>query len=165
MIPHYIYLAFSSGYKVGITRKGREFKRWVDQGATFAMLLAEVPTRKRAGEMEMEIAKYLADKTDWRKMLRGDIQPSFSFEELKLKVLANLNEAFIPYLIPNKSNVYEFLYPRKEDFVPNLKSFSMDKEPSIEGRLMAIKGQYILLDTGVFNVKKHAGFEITYQSH
>src|SRR5579875_2619879 len=68
MIPHYVYLAFSSGFKVGLTRKGREFTRWIDQGASQAVLLAEVPTRKMAGEMEMAIAEHISDKTDWRKM-------------------------------------------------------------------------------------------------
>ena len=35
--PHYIYLANSSGLKVGITRKVNVPYRWIDQGATEAL--------------------------------------------------------------------------------------------------------------------------------
>ncbi|WP_153944945.1 DUF2797 domain-containing protein, partial [Acinetobacter baumannii] len=68
MIPHYVYLALSSGVKVGLTRKNNEKKRWVDQGAVRAIPIAEVPTRKMAGELEVYLTQYVADKTDWRKM-------------------------------------------------------------------------------------------------
>src|ERR1700730_3521352 len=72
MIPHYVYLAFSNHVKVGLTRKNRELIRWVDQGAIRAIPIAELPTRKLAGELEVAIGQYIPDKTDWRKMIKGE---------------------------------------------------------------------------------------------
>ena len=46
LAPHYVYLANSSGIKVGITRESQGEKRWMDQGASQAILLAEVPNRR-----------------------------------------------------------------------------------------------------------------------
>ena len=47
MIPHYVYLANSSGLKVGITRTSQIPVRWIDQGATQALSLIHIsePTR------------------------------------------------------------------------------------------------------------------------
>ena len=67
--PHYIYLANSSGLKVGITRKTQKITRWIDQGASQAIILAEVPNRRLSGLIEVAIKKHIADKTNWRKML------------------------------------------------------------------------------------------------
>ena len=41
LAPHYVYLANSSGIKVGITRGTQGVIRWMDQGASQAILLAE----------------------------------------------------------------------------------------------------------------------------
>ena len=37
-------------------------------------------------------------------------------------------------------------------------SFNLDKNPVVEGQLDAIKGQYLILDTGVINIRKYAGY-------
>ena len=55
--PHYVYLANSSGVKVGITRKSQGIKRWMDQGATQAILFAEVPNRRYSGDIELALKK------------------------------------------------------------------------------------------------------------
>lgn len=159
LIPHYVYLAFSSGFKVGLTRKGRQLIRWVDQGASQAMLLAELPSRKHAGEMEMTIAKNIADKTDWRKMLRGETIPDKTLTEIRSQVESTLPEEYREYLLLD-SHIHTFHYPRTEDAVLNLNSLSLDKVPNIKGRLLGVKGQYLLLDNGVFNVKKHSGYSV-----
>jgi len=159
MIPHYVYLAFSSGFKVGLTRKGREMTRWVDQGASTAILLAEVPTRKQAGELEMEVAKHLADKTDWRKMLKGIVEPELPITELKQQVVARLDSDYKSFVVPDDT-VHNFMYPREADFNVKLTSFSFDKTPEIKFRLRGIKGQYLLFDEGILNIKRHAGYEV-----
>ncbi|GEO25719.1 hypothetical protein AAC03nite_15040 [Alicyclobacillus acidoterrestris] len=160
MIPHYVYLAWSSGYKVGLTRKGRELKRWMDQGATEAMVIAEVPTRRIAGELEMEIAKYMADKTDWRKMLREDTVPDRSLKEVLLDVLDKLNPDYHQYLVEEKWMPQTIHYPRTPEFTVNLKSMNLDKSPEVTGTLRGIKGQYLLFDEGVLNIKKYAGYHV-----
>ncbi|MBX9703028.1 MAG: DUF2797 domain-containing protein, partial [Silvanigrellaceae bacterium] len=48
---HYVYLSFTDKFKVGITRKTQIPYRWIDQGASAAMLLAEVTSRHQAGQI------------------------------------------------------------------------------------------------------------------
>src|SRR6266446_5306474 len=71
MQPHYVYLANSSGLKVGITRASQIPTRWLDQGAAQALLCFRVPTRRQAGLVEVVLKRYVADRTDWRKLLIG----------------------------------------------------------------------------------------------
>jgi Protein of unknown function (DUF2797) len=40
-------------------------------------------------------------------------------------------------------------------------SFNFDKTARIEGTLLGIKGQYVILDTGVLNMRKFAGYSVT----
>ena len=70
MQPHCVYLANSSGLKVGITRAANVPARWLDQGATQAVALFTVKKRLHFGLLEHELAKYLRGRTYWGKMLR-----------------------------------------------------------------------------------------------
>ena len=45
-----------------------------------------------------------------------------------------------------------------------VKSFNMDKDPDVAGVLQGIKGQYLLLDTGVINIRKYTGYEIEFDA-
>ena len=48
-------------------------------------------------------------------------------------------------------------YPRK------IKSIKLERIPIIEGTLLGIKGQYLLLDNDrVFNVRSHEGFIVRF---
>ncbi|MGB8954377.1 MAG: DUF2797 domain-containing protein [Tumebacillaceae bacterium] len=163
MIPHYVYLALSSNVKVGLTRKNRELTRWVDQGAIRAIPIAELPTRKMAGELEMAIAEHIADKTDWRKMLKGVTEEADLFE-VREQIKQVVPEEFQQYLF-DAEQLYEFTYPILET-LDKIKSLSFDKETAIGGKLLGIKGQYLILDCGVINIKKHAGYkvEVTFDS-
>jgi hypothetical protein len=40
-------------------------------------------------------------------------------------------------------------------------SFNLDKQPLVEGRLDAIKGQYLLLNSGVINIRKYGGYLVS----
>ena len=70
--PHIVYLANSSNVKVGVTRKSQIPTRWIDQGAHEAIEIVEVPNRYLAGITEVALKDHVADKTNWRKMLRND---------------------------------------------------------------------------------------------
>lgn len=70
--PHWVYLSLSSGPKVGITRGNRLHRRWVDQGASQALAIANVPTRRAAGAVELELKKHVSDRTDWRRLVSGN---------------------------------------------------------------------------------------------
>jgi len=37
----------------------------------------------------------------------------------------------------------------------------LNKRPVIEGTLLWIKGQYLILDTGVLNLRKFGGYELS----
>ena len=45
-------------------------------------------------------------------------------------------------------------YPEK------VTSLSFDKTPKVEGTLQGIKGQYLIFDTGVINMRKFQGYFI-----
>ena len=88
--PHIVYLANSSNVKVGVTRKQQVPTRWIDQGAHEAIEIVEVPNRYLAGITEVALKAHVADKTNWRKMLKNDI------EEVDLKSWQHKLKAFIP---------------------------------------------------------------------
>lgn len=159
MIPHFVYIAWSSGFKVGLTRKGRQLKRWMDQGATLAAVIAEVPTRKLAGELEMHIAENMNDKTDWRKMLREELEPDRTIEDVHREVLNRISSEYRAYMLDD-IHPTAIRYPRVADFQVNLKSMNLDKEPVAKGTLRGIKGQYLLFDEGILNVRKYSGYAV-----
>ncbi len=73
MVEHVVYLANSSGLKVGITRGSQVPTRWIDQGAVDAIPMVRVTTRYLAGLVEVACKSHVADRTNWRAMLKGDV--------------------------------------------------------------------------------------------
>jgi hypothetical protein len=158
--PHVIYLANSSGLKVGITRKTNIPYRWMDQGASEALPIIEVKNRFTSGQIEVLFKKHIADKTDWRKMLKGEPE-SIDLIQWRDKLLLELQDdlkGFDFELL--KEEIVRIKYP-VEHYPEKVTSFNLDKVPKISGRLMGIKGQYLIFDTGVLNVRSHSGYEIT----
>ncbi|OEF99413.1 hypothetical protein BHF71_02180 [Vulcanibacillus modesticaldus] len=158
MVPHYVYLALSSDVKVGLTRKTNSIKRWIDQGAIQSVPIAELPTRKEAGELEFLLSKYLPDKTNWRKMLKGEISNK-DILSVKEEITSYIPEKYSPYIL-QKEEIREFKYPILEFAPEKIVSITFDKQSELAGRLLGIKGQYLLFDVGVLNIKKHAGYNI-----
>jgi hypothetical protein len=160
MQPHVVYLANSSQLKVGITRRTQVPTRWMDQGASFALPILEVKDRLTSGLLEIEIAKKMGDKTNWRKMLKNDIE-DIDLEQKREQVL----KEFAPLIKKYQAKVldpeiYSFNYP-VEQYPEKISSLSFDKKPIIEGKLLGIKGQYLILDCGVLNIRKHQGYEVS----
>ena len=79
---HYVYLANSSGVKVGITRGSQVPTRWIDQGATQAKPIARVQTRHQSGLLEVLCAQHVGDRTAWQTMLKGNGEP----QDLEAKI-------------------------------------------------------------------------------
>ena len=153
---HYVYLANSSGIKVGITRKNQKLTRWMDQGATQAILVAEVPNRRLSGVIELEFKKYMSDKTNWRKMLLGNPIPLNLVNE-KLKSLEFVPSDLKNFLI--KDNIVTELQYPVSLYPTKINSLTFEKTNIIEGKLMGIKGQYLIFDYNrVFNVRSHQGY-------
>lgn len=158
MQPHYVYLAISSDLKVGLTRKHNQLKRWGDQGAVLAVPIAEVPDRRTAGELEMAIAEHIPDKTNWRKMLLGDIV-DVDLNELRVEVLERIPDMYKPFILREEEMV-SFTYPQLER-IEKIKSYNLDKNPKLTDRLIGIKGQYLIFEQGVINMKKYSGYHLT----
>lgn len=155
--PHVVYLALSSGVKVGVTRQDQVPTRWIDQGAWKAIRLAEVPYRRLAGEIEVALKEHLTDKTPWQRMLKHELATGVDLQQYKEEMRGKLPEAFQEYYSDNH-DIIEIEYPAL-GFPEKVKSLSFDKQPEIEGKLMGIKGQYLLFEEGrVLNVRKHTSY-------
>jgi hypothetical protein len=165
-IPHSIYISLTSSVKIGITRGNNEIHRWIDQGAVKAQRLLLVKRRKFAGLIEVELAKSMKDKTDWRKMLKNEYEEA-NLAELKPELLDNIRNLLKNNLelddaefIDLDTSELEIKYPVIE-FPKKVNSFNLDKNPKLEGTLLGIKGQYLIFDTGVINIRKYAGYKIS----
>ncbi|MCX4189576.1 DUF2797 domain-containing protein [Methylophaga sp. OBS3] len=167
MQDHVVYLANSSGLKVGITRIGQVPTRWLDQGATQALPIFKVKSRYQSGLVEVLFKQHVADRTDWRKMLKGDAEPldlaaqrDRLFEECAAEI-ETLQKQFPDGAITplTAENVVTIRYP-VDNYPEKIKALNFDKTPALEGILQGIKGQYLILDTGVLNIRKFAGYQV-----
>lgn len=157
--PHVIYLSLTSNLKIGITRKVNVPSRWIDQGAVSAIKLCEVKDRLTSGKIESEIAKSMKDKTNWRNMLKNVYEDKDLLKEKK-RVLKEHKDLFDKYQVDiSDDEIYEFNYP-VEVYPEKVSSFNFDKKPKIEATLMGVKGQYLIFDSGVINIRKFQGYEV-----
>lgn len=161
--PHCVYLSLTSGIKVGVTRKTQIPTRWIDQGAVKALLLAETPYRQASGLIEVALKAHIADKTNWRNMLKNVFTHTTSLEEEKLKLKELIPDELKQYCCDDDT-VTSIEYPvlRYPEKVTSLK---LDKVPKIEKQLVGIKGQYLIFDDNtVMNLRSHAGYQITLEA-
>ena len=158
LIPHILYLAVSSGLKVGITRESQVPTRWIDQGATWALPVLRLPDRLAVGRVEHFLAGHIPDKTHWQKMLRHEM-PEVDLAAERGRLLELLDGRFEAERLPEREP-WHFAYPSLE-WPKKVISLNLEKTRLVEGRLLAIKGQYWILDSGVLNVRKHSGWCVT----
>ena len=156
--PHIVYLANSSNVKVGVTRKSQVPTRWIDQGAHEAIEIVEVPNRYLAGITEVALKEHVSDKTNWRTMLKNEVQDEDLVawrERLKQYIPA---EAKDYYIASNKETELQFPVLKYPDKVSSL---NLDKTPHYEGVLKGIKGQYLIFeDDTVFNIRGSEGYVV-----
>lgn len=156
--PHIVYLANSSNVKVGVTRKSQVPTRWIDQGAHEAIEIVEVPNRYLAGITEVALKEYVADKTNWRKMLKNDIE-SESLLDWKNQLQTFIPAEAKPYFIQNNT-VTNLRFPVLQ-YPEKPKSLNLLKTPNYTGILKGIKGQYLIFeDNTVFNVRANEGLVV-----
>ena len=166
---HFVYLANSSGVKVGITRGNQLPTRWIDQGATQGLPIFRVQTRYQAGLIEDRLREHIADKTHWQRMLKGNadaVDLTVLRDELMVKSeseLELLEQEFglqaLQRLFTETTTEIDFpvsVWPEK------VKSFNLDKQPQIEGLLQGIKGQYLIFDNGVINIRKYTAYNVQF---
>lgn len=167
MRAHYVYLANSSGLKVGITRANQIPVRWLDQGATQALPIFEVTSRHHSGLVEEVLGRVVSDRTDWRAMLRGPAAPldlEAEREALLERCAAGLEGLAAelsgePLVLLRSARSASFEYPVLR-YPEAPRALDLDNTSEIEGMLLGIKGQYLILDCGVLNVRKWTGYQI-----
>jgi hypothetical protein len=157
--PHIVYLALSSEVKVGVTRKTQVPTRWIDQGAVQAIPIVEVPNRYLAGITEVALKDHFADKTNWQKMLKNEVPDADLIRErANLKYL--IPKEVQNYFHPEKEDLYDLHFPVME-FPKKVNSLNLDKTPNFSGKLMGIKGQYLMFQDGtVFNIRTYEGYVV-----
>ena len=167
MIDHIVYLANSSGLKVGITRHTQIPTRFIDQGAVEALPIIRVKTRYHSGLVEKLLSSELKDKTDWRKMLKGE-KVDLSLEEMRDEVFENFASdldslenkyAGLSLEFLERESIIDINYPVLK-YPEKVTSMSFDKTSVIEGKLEGIKGQYLIFDKGVINIRTHTGYKV-----
>lgn len=170
MVDHIVYLANSSGLKVGITRATQIPTRWMDQGAIQAIPLIKTQSRYLSGLVEVALKEYVSDRTQWQRMLKNDVV-HVSLQEEKEHLLSQAAEAISTLQQRHGLDAIQIIemeqidstginYPVKQ-YPVKVKAFNLDKDPVIEGKLMGIKGQYLILDTGVVNLRKYTGYALS----
>ncbi|WP_404369344.1 DUF2797 domain-containing protein [Marinobacter sp.] len=171
MVDHVVYLANSSGLKVGITRGTQVPTRWIDQGAVEAIPLLNVATRQLAGLVEVACKQHVADRTNWRTMLKGDIAPLDLVRERR-----RLLDLIAPELAELRAEHGESAITEAQDeglalgypvevWPEKIRTHNLDKTPSVQGVLQGIKGQYLMFDTGVINIRKYTAYHVRLQVH
>ncbi|MCF6767730.1 DUF2797 domain-containing protein [Thiotrichales bacterium 19S11-10] len=163
---HIIYLANTSDIKVGITRVTNTPHRWIDQGASYVLPIISTKNRLLSGLIEVALKEHIADKTNWRKMLKGDISYT-PLAVVRDSILASAKPKLDAILSKYGQDAFAYLdkpefeinYP-VEYYPTKVSTFNLDKTPVFSGKLMGIKGQYLLLDTGVINIRKFSGYQV-----
>jgi hypothetical protein len=168
MTDHFVYLSNTSGLKVGITRGSQVPTRWIDQGATQARPIFRVSSRYISGLVEVLFKPHIADRTNWQAMLKGDADDR-DLEQARQELLAVCaadiealqQEHGLQALSVLEDQVdTRIRYPVLQH-PGKVKSFNLDKQPLVEGTLQGIKGQYLIFDTGVINIRKYGGYELS----
>jgi len=160
---HVVYIAFTDVAKVGVTRVDQIPTRWIDQGANQAILLAETPYRQLAGIIEVAMKEIMVDKTNWRKMLKNELNPDLDPFEAKEDAYENFPEELEEFY-SDDDTLYDLKYPVLQ-YPEKVKSLNLEKVPQVTGKLLGIRGQYLLLDGDrVFNVRNHSGYQIALEA-
>jgi hypothetical protein len=170
MTDHVVYLANSSGVKVGITRASQVPTRWIDQGASQALPIVRVATRQQSGFVEDLLRTQVADRTNWRAMLKGEAAP-VDLRQVAEQILSVCAEGFselqqrfgLQAIQPlTDAHVLDIRYPVTA-YPVKVASLDLEKTPVIEGTLLGIKGQYLIFDTGVINLRKYTAYQLAVQ--
>lgn len=158
--PHYVYLAATDKVKVGVTRDHQIPTRWIDQGASAAIKLARTPNRYQAGLIEVSLKNNFDDKTDWRSMVSNIVDNSIDLKATKQNLITHLSTDIKQY-ITDDYEVTSIQYPVLQ-YPVKVSVMNFDKDPLLSGKLMGIKGQYLLFDNDrVINIRKYAGYSVT----
>jgi len=156
--PHIVYLANSGGLKVGVTRGQQIPTRWIDQGASQAIVLAKTSNRYEAGMIEVDMKNHVADKTPWQRMLKNE-DPEINMVEEKSRLSKLLSEEYQPFL-SDENEIYSMDYP-VDNYPSKVKAINLDKNKEVKAVLRGVRGQYMIFEGGgVLNLRGHTGYRV-----
>lgn len=153
MKPHVVYLSWTSGIKVGLSRLNNRITRWMDQGATHAITVCQTESRYQAGLVEDHLRQWYRDRTQWKSMLQAEYDERIDLLSEHQKVLDHLQDFKVTPVDPE---VHHFHYP--VEAIGDLSIITLNKQKNISGHLLGIKGQYLILDSGVVNIRAHTSY-------
>ncbi|HLC67696.1 MAG TPA: DUF2797 domain-containing protein [archaeon] len=161
---YYVYLAaFSDVLKVGISQEHRVLERLIEQGADMGAKIALIQDGKLVREIEQKIRSELGIKDRLRgiekqKLLFGN--PNTSAINI-FTAFAKLRKNFGEYLIGPEIYNLQSIY-RINSLSEHPKPFSLDYGSSIEGRIVAAKGNILVMRNSEglhsFDANKMIGF-------
>ncbi len=166
--PQILYLANSSGLKVGITRQSQMPHRWIDQGARTALPVLQAHNRYRVGQLEVLFKTLVSDRTVYQRMLKNEV-PAIDLLAERDRLCAELSDSLVALGVEEKDSGIDWVqeaavcaidYP-VQCYPTRIKTLSFDRTPEISGQLLGIKAQYLILDTGVLNMRKFGGYWVT----
>ena len=169
MHQHYVYLSYTSNLKVGITRANHLPSRWLDQGAVAALPIMSVATRQLSGFVENNLREFVSDRTSWQKMLKtstlpDDINLAHDADKLLAQIEPQVKQlqgehGINALQVVKDAKPSHFKYPIHK--LGKIKSIKLDKKELLEGQLLGIKGQYLILDHAVINMRGHTSFHVS----
>ncbi|MFV9972552.1 MAG: DUF2797 domain-containing protein [Francisella endosymbiont of Hyalomma asiaticum] len=162
---HIVYLANTGDIKVGITKLKNIPSRWIDQGASQALPIFAVENRLISGLVEVAIKEHISDKTNWRKMLQGEPN-NIDFVSLRNQLIEKSRQKITEIKAKYGQNIVKLVKGKVQNinypilkYPTKLKSFNLDKDHIIDAKLIGIKGQYLIFDSGVINIRKFSGYK------
>lgn len=167
-IDHFVYLANTSGLKVGITRHSQIPTRWMDQGASQAQPIFRVSSRLQSGLVETVFKAHIADKTNWRAMLKGEAELA-DLEVARSNLMRDCADDIAALQDTHGLQAISVLEGEDEtrirypvlEYPTKVSSFNLDKTATAGGTLLGIKGQYLIFDAGVINLRKYGGYQLS----
>ena len=119
----------------------------------------------------MAFKQHVADKTNWRDMLKGkpnELDMAGERERLLNLCEEDIRElaarfGFFAISILKGIDPVSIDYPVKT-YPEKITSLNFDKEPVVFGTLKGIKGQYLIFDSGVINLRRFSGYEVELQA-
>ena len=164
---HVVYLANSSGLKVGITRDTQVPTRWIDQGALQAIPVFYTANRYQAGVIEVVLKAFVADRANWRRMLKNKTEEinliaarDALFREANHSLKAVIGQFKSEDIHSVRTSIVTRLSYPVLQYPEKVEALLLDKTLSISGCLLGIKGQYLILDSGVINIRKYGGYGV-----
>lgn len=160
---HVVYLANSTGLKVGISRKVNIPQRWIDQGAKEACILLTCSNRLISGKVEVFLAQELSDRTKWQQLLKGVETPvdmkvaHQKWQNHMKRHLADIGVS-VEEIVWNEFELMQVEYPI-DAYVSKAKSIKLAAGENVLGILLGIKGQYLLFEEGGLNMRNLLGYQ------